>query len=114
MAASVPGLSRKNQSFPSYFVARRTLLLLDFFVFVVGTYFADRVEYSFDYSRADVGSYKYIFIASVLLESSAAGDSSMVEPPVGYQSTTGQQGDTNIYVAYKDYQMYPLYLLQLQ
>lgn len=80
-----------------------------------GVYFASDIRYSLQatYSPVDSEGVKHIIAARVLIGNPAVGDRSMVEPPLGHDSTINCASHPSIFVVYKDFQALPEFLISL-
>ena len=87
-----------------------------------GVYFAVNADYSFQetYSPRDKNGYKYIYISLVLTGEYTKGSSEMMVPPpknpnqnnaILYNSLVDNVRSPTIFVAVKDNQAYPQYLV---
>jgi len=77
-------------------------------VYGKGCYFSSLAEYSHGYAMPNSVGVRHMFLAKVLTGKSAIGNSSMVVPPPGYDTTTN---GTHIFVTYHDAQAYAEYLI---
>lgn len=88
-------------------------------VYGKGAYFARDFEYSAQsrYSTPDNTGTKHVFLSKVLTGRFQLGTTNMVEPEtipgtlLRYDSTVDDIKDPTIFVAYRDYQAYPEYLV---
>ena len=86
-----------------------------------GTYFAVNANYSFrnTYSPPDKDGYKYIYISLVLTGEYTKGDKDMKKPPpknpsneaIVYDSLVDNVHNPTMFVAVRDFQAYPQYLV---
>lgn len=85
-------------------------------VFGKGVYFARDIRYSLQatYSPTDAKGMQHVIAARVLVGNAALGDSTMLEPPSGHDSTVNSTTDPSIFVVYKDYQALPEFELVLK
>ncbi|CAF1246598.1 unnamed protein product [Adineta ricciae] len=77
-------------------------------VYGKGVYFSSKASYSNGFAVPNENGEKCMFIARVLIGLSAEGDSSMITPPPGYDTTTD---GSHIFVTYHDAQAFAEYLI---
>lgn len=77
-------------------------------VYGKGCYFSSSAQYSHGYARPNSLGERHMFLAKVLTGKSAIGNSSMIVPPAGYDTTTD---GNHIFVTYHDAQAYAEYLI---
>jgi len=91
-------------------------------VFGKGVYFAVKFSYSalVTYSPPDSNGVKYVFQCRVLTGLSTVGNSSTIEPPCitdskrRYDSVTNNLSNPEIFVVFKDMQVYPEYMVSFR
>ncbi|XP_066956673.1 protein mono-ADP-ribosyltransferase PARP12-like isoform X3 [Macrobrachium rosenbergii] len=84
-----------------------------------GTYFSTSAKYSYCYCSADSNGDKHMFVARVAVGAIAAGNATMVRPPINpatntpFDSTVDSVQNYTIAVKYDKQEYYPEYLLTL-
>ena len=81
--------------------------------FGYGVSFSPDVDYANKYSGANLNNYnqRVIFVCKVLYFNETSGGELTRVPPLGYDTTTGNNG--KVYVKYEDSSFYPMYAFSL-